>query len=74
MCEFLWSLKVSIYTVNVARGGWRWGEGRFERESFEVVKGFVLRLCRGCLGYREVGEQLFWQEIFVLLFSSAGEI
>lgn len=51
------------------------GEGRFERESFEVLKGFVLRLCRGCLGYREVGEQLFWQEIFiVLLFSSAGEI
>lgn len=34
-----------------------WGEGRFNRESFKVVRGFGLRLCRGCLGYREVEER-----------------
>ena len=46
--------------MNVARRGWRWGWGDL-RESFEVVRGFGLRLCRGCLGYGEVAaEQLFW--------------
>lgn len=44
MCEFLWSLKVSISTVNVARGGWRWGRGDLKER--------VLRLWRDlCWGY-----------------------